>query len=672
MKVKWYQSLRFKLFLMMSLYLLVTVLGISWQNGRVFREMLDRQNQDNLIGVAKKGGYSVSGMLELWSSLAHSLMHNVANSDRATFESSVKGFLSSNKETVSFQLISVGDDGEISPVLYRFTEYGATQRFEGQSAKVISPKIEQMGLHAVEKLRKAKKIEKFVDNVFTETKLPMLQMGFPFQIKAQKITYWAVLTVWQERITAHLEHTNSTRSYVLKSGGKVFLAHSKDFEGLKNLDPGISAALANQSEFGFKSFNDIAGKPVMASYSLIPNSDLTFIVERSASAEYDYLNWRIRKIAIFAWIFLLITVMGSYVAAGRITKGIDAVAYTTLQIAQGDLSARNPARSNDEVGLLAASVNHMASEIHRLLVVQVEVARQEKELRTAQAVQGTLFPKVPPSTAAINITGHYEPASECAGDWWGHFKLTEHKSVFVIADATGHGAPAALLVAIVFAYFQTLMATSEMSESNIPNPARMLDHLNRIFWQSGEGTSTMTMFVGLIDMMEGQISFVNAGHVNPLIIPAHADDSRLTAKRAGGAGKAKRILPVIGHGSPLGYKADPVYDEFTLKIAPGDKFFFYTDGLLECTNYANAQYGSPVLKKRLSALCDLSAEELKERILREAREHFGDHPRADDITVVVAEVSRQWNPATGGIDSLPEIDSPLDLPMELPMAGNDA
>lgn len=648
MKVKWYHSLRFKLFVLMSAYLFVTVAAISWQNGTVFKEIMDRQNQDSLVGVAQKGAVSVNGMLNLWSSLANSLTQNVSETDKDAFDKAVKSFLAGNPEAVAFQLVAVSDAQDMSPMVFRFTEDTTSKRFEGKMPRSIATKLDQLGFSAVEKRRK--KPEKFIENLFKDTKLPLLQLGFPYQVKAQRQTYWAVVTIWQESIAAHLERRGEDfRTYVAYAKGGVFLAHPKDLMTMKVVDPNVREAIVSKQKF--KSYKGPNQEPMMASFETLTGTDLVFVVEKNAAADYRILEGRIRKIALMGWIIMLFTVMGSYLLSGRVTKSIDAVAKTTLQIAQGNLEARNRPRSRDEVGLLAASVNHMAEQIHRLLVVEVEMARQEKELRTAQAVQSTLFPKRSTQDSALAVTGHYEPASECAGDWWGCFKLTEQHSLIVVADATGHGAPAALLVALAYAYFQTLIVTVDGAHHAVPSPTDMLIKLNRLFWESGQGASTMTMFIGLVDLAEGKLRYVNAGHVNPLAIPLSADDARLTAKRSGGSGKAKRILPIIAHGSPLGYKADPEYSEFTMDIAAGDKFFFYTDGLVECTNYANVQWGGPTLKNRLTAHCELTADGLKETIVDEARAHFGEHPRADDVTVVVAQVSRDWVLGTRPVDA---------------------
>src|SRR5205823_2940179 len=97
-----------------------------------------------------------------------------------------------------------------------------------------------------------------------------------------------------------------------------------------------------------------------------------------------------------------------------------------------------------EVGGLAESFNYMAAEVSRLMSETAEKARMQSELATVKTVQETLFPASQSQFGPIRIKGHFEPASECGGDWWNYSRV-EDKIFLWIGDATGHGAPAALI-----------------------------------------------------------------------------------------------------------------------------------------------------------------------------------------------------------------------------------
>jgi sigma-B regulation protein RsbU (phosphoserine phosphatase) len=115
----------------------------------------------------------------------------------------------------------------------------------------------------------------------------------------------------------------------------------------------------------------------------------------------------------------------------------------TQELASGNFSKRVKLKGSDEVGALSDSINDMANKIVVFMEEMKEKARLENEVAVAQLVQASFFPE---STQLPDITGHMEPASECGGDWWGYFDHGDWRVVF-IADATGHGVPAALLTA---------------------------------------------------------------------------------------------------------------------------------------------------------------------------------------------------------------------------------
>src|SRR5690606_35511909 len=99
---------------------------------------------------------------------------------------------------------------------------------------------------------------------------------------------------------------------------------------------------------------------------------------------------------------------------------------------------------NDEVGGLAQGFNFMAGEVSRLMEETKEAARMEGELETVRLVQETLFPEPVKRVGDFHLAGHFEPASECGGDWWHYCKVGDKLFIW-IGDATGHGAPSAMV-----------------------------------------------------------------------------------------------------------------------------------------------------------------------------------------------------------------------------------
>ena len=638
----------------MSFYLLVTVIGISWQNSRAFEEMLTKQNQDNVAGIAKRGSVSVGYVLDLWASLVHSLMHNIDNFDETGFNSSIKSFLASNKDAVSFQVFSVSDKFEVLNRHYKFTDFTDSPRFEGKKPNSVSEQLKNISFRLVNTAQNAalnKEPSPFIEAVYGEVKLPILLLGYPFKIANQKSIYWAIFSVWQERVSSSLEQTAQTSSYLVDSKGMVIAARAKDMPALfgKSLNLNVKELLSKNQQFGFKGYDNQFGNPVLASFQKIQNSSLNFVVEREATMERKYIAWRIRKTALFAWIFLLFTTLASYLAAGKITKGLNVVTMATLQIAQGNLGGRSVLRSKDEVGLLSKSVNHLAKQIERLMLMQAEKTRQEHELKTAQAVQSTLFPKEDIEAPYFRTTGYYQPASECAGDWWYHYNIGGRFNIISIADATGHGASAAIIVALAYACLETLVSILKQYPDEPPSPAVLMYNLNQVFWQSGNGRSTMTMFIAVFDLKLGIVTYVNGGHILPICVPLDPLDKRIKQRKSPTSSRKMSHFSLLGGGTPLGYLGEAHYADKSVELKAGDKFIFYTDGLVECTNAANVPWGDSNLKKVISEFKDLSAAELLGNVINTAFGFFDGTPLTDDVTVTVVQIGENWAPGIGDL-----------------------
>jgi serine phosphatase RsbU (regulator of sigma subunit) len=323
------------------------------------------------------------------------------------------------------------------------------------------------------------------------------------------------------------------------------------------------------------------------------------------------------------------------------------VTEATSRIAQGDLKHRIPPTSADEVGLLAMSVNNMSKKISHLMASQIEKARFEKELETARMVQGTFFPKADIKLPNTSVTGFYQPASECGGDLWGHFTIEDGLEFVFIADAMGHGAPAALVTAMAYSTTMTIADIVKSESSFRDSPAKILDRLNRVIYEAVRGTISMTFFASILDTRNGTITYANAGHNFPVIMPLKGDDERLpkTAKASKGKGHQPISLKLMG--TPLGIDPNATYSDKTSELRAGDKIFYFTDGLIECTSPKGEMIGRKTLLERIARDVNLGPEEMKHDIVNYAFEFFANQPLADDITVVVAEISKEWhaNPA---------------------------
>ena len=183
----------------------------------------------------------------------------------------------------------------------------------------------------------------------------------------------------------------------------------------------------------------------------------------------------------------------------------------------------------------------------------------------------------------------------------------------------------------------------------------------------------MTMFLLLLDSETHVLTYVNAGHVPCLFLPRDASDERLSRKKrkakeheseieadestlpgnvsAEIVRPRKRIAPLLGGGSVLGFGPDPQFAEKTLQLRHGDRFFLYTDGLTECANDQGQSINPARLRELLGEMASLGEGELRENFVTRMNAHFGNANLDDDITVVVVEM----------------LDAPLEAPKGMPL-----
>ena len=180
------------------------------------------------------------------------------------------------------------------------------------------------------------------------------------------------------------------------------------------------------------------------SYSRLGLSDIVVISTVSMNKALKAVDVLIKKSALFFIALIASTLLISLFASSQLTSALRELFEATAKIAQGDFSVRVLVRSKDEVGGLAESFNWMAEKVSHLMSETAEKARMENELATVKTVQETLFPADNLSDPRAQVVGHFQPASECGGDWWS-YTLIGNKLYLWIGDATGHGAPAALI-----------------------------------------------------------------------------------------------------------------------------------------------------------------------------------------------------------------------------------
>ncbi len=272
----------------------------------------------------------------------------------------------------------------------------------------------------------------------------------------------------------------------------------------------------------------------------------------------------------------------------------------------------------DRIGDLVLLSNLFGRATQTLVLSQAAKEAYEAvdyELRTIADIQKSLLPAALPHVPGLDVAVHYQTAKRAGGDYYDFFPLPGDRLGVLVADASGHGAPAAVLMAIAHSIAHTL-----------PEPVRpgeLLTHLNahltrRYTRQTG---NFMTAFYAVFDPANGVLSYASAGHNPPRLLRC-VDGSRAILNRA------QRL--------PLGIKPDEVYAEQSLPIQVGDQVVFFTDGVIEAVNHDGDVFGLDRIDAALAA-CPRTAEQLIQSILRELTAFTAGVPIADDRTLLVVK-----------------------------------
>jgi len=237
--------------------------------------------------------------------------------------------------------------------------------------------------------------------------------------------------------------------------------------------------------------------------------------------------------------------------------------------------------------------------------------QQRRELEDAQAVQRSLLPHALPVVPGVELAVHWQPATAVSGDAFDVALIDAERLAISVADVSGKGLPAAILVSSVQATIRAVGAGSD--------PASTCQHVNRsLAGQIPEGRF-VTLVLATLDPHTRTVVYTNAGHNQPIHV-----------RRDGTAARLDRGGPV------LGVLADAEYEMGRVRLDPGDRLVFFTDGLVEATD-GREEFGEARVVSFVQAHRTLGAGALVARLIDEVKTFSGD-ARADDTTVLALAV----------------------------------
>jgi len=271
---------------------------------------------------------------------------------------------------------------------------------------------------------------------------------------------------------------------------------------------------------------------------------------------------------------------------------------------------RPPEQGDLDFAAALARQAQAALEGSRLHQLRIEKERQDRDLEIARRIQQGLLPKAAPQLAGFEIAGESRSCLHVGGDYFDYVPLARGRLGLVIADVSGKGTPASLMMASVHAWLRAL-AGSE------PAP-RVLERLNRFVYASTETSRYVTLFYGELDPATRRLVYVNAGHVPPFVVRSKGPEERL---RSGG--------PV------LGLLDEVALEPGELQLEPGDLLVAVTDGVTEAVDASGREFGDERVRQALAAQAGASAKETLAGLVSAVDAWVGPPGCSDDLTALI-------------------------------------
>lgn len=294
---------------------------------------------------------------------------------------------------------------------------------------------------------------------------------------------------------------------------------------------------------------------------------------------------------------------------------------------QGDAVSEKLSKiqTGDEIEKLAQNILQMEKDIinyvENITKITAEKERISAELSVATEIQASMLPvifPIFPEHEEFDVYATMTPAKEVGGDFYDIFMVDETHLAIVVADVSGKGVPAALFMVIG----KTLIKDHTVPGVDIGS---VFSKVNNLLCESNSEELFITAFEGVLDLVTGEFTYVNAGHEPPFI------------SRGGEKFEAFRIKPALVLAAISGMK----YQYGSIMLNPGDKVFQYTDGVTEATNAREELYGMERLEAVLERVKGEAPTEILKEVKADVDRFVGEAPQFDDITMLCLQYRKR-------------------------------
>lgn len=245
-----------------------------------------------------------------------------------------------------------------------------------------------------------------------------------------------------------------------------------------------------------------------------------------------------------------------------------------------------------------------------------ERRRLESELELSQVVQRALLPQTIPAIRGVELAAFSRPSEIIGGDYFDFFQFRDGTQGLVIADVSGHGVSAGMLMSSLQTAIRTMAP-------EVDTPAEILERINRFYIHNIHFTTFVTVFMACFDPVTRTLTYVNAGHNPPAVHRKETSEIRWLRPTA----------PAIGLAEDFHARTE------TIGFSDGDSLLLYTDGVTEVVNIRNEEFGQQRLAELVQQNADRPAPDLLQAVRQALSVFGGNRPLMDDVTMVALKVS---------------------------------
>ena len=344
-------------------------------------------------------------------------------------------------------------------------------------------------------------------------------------------------------------------------------------------------------------------------------------IESEGQAAYREKNAQLRvTILIITSVLILILGAAALITGKRIVGPLNTMTEQIAGMKDDDIEFKmeEDYRTGDEIEILADSFSRLSRKtidyIGQVRTAAAEKQRIASDLRLAAGIQSSMLPHVfPPfpDRHEFEIYASMDPAREVGGDFYDYFLIDEDHLGLVIADVSGKGIPASLVMMISKVILQNCAMMGR-------SPSEVLAAANDAICANNQEEMFVTVWLGILEISTGRLSTVNAGHEYPAVMRAGGDYELWKNK----------------HGFVVGFMKGMQWKEFELQLQPGDRLFLYTDGVPEATNKNEELFGTDRMLAALNTVKDASPEDVLKGVRKAVDGFVKDAEQFDDLTML--------------------------------------